>query len=130
MLCTTSEQLEYILIRAGTTPLQLEVISPLQSGMLELIASRNHGIQSLTVSRPEDTPSIEALSEFNMGLLKHLEVNGVHSTEMQIKNLLDVAMKSNQEGFELTIALGQDAIRTFNHPIFLRVANLRIKGCK
>jgi hypothetical protein len=130
MVCTTPEQLECVLTRAGTTPLKLTLPAWVQPEMLELIASRNHSIHSLTMDYPNSGLNIGAFSESNMKSLRYLDVNGAESEEEEVKKVLDLAILSNHEELDLKISLSQRVIRTLDHPIFLRAAKLGIKGCR
>jgi hypothetical protein len=131
VFCTTTEQLECVLTRAGTTPLTLEVSSPLENGMLELIARRNHPIHSLMVFNPAETSNIESLSKSNMRSLKHLVIRErYHDPAGFTRDILDIAMLSDEDDLHLDIALGHEDIELLDHPIFRRATELCIEDCK
>ncbi|PVF92326.1 hypothetical protein CPB86DRAFT_195716 [Serendipita vermifera] len=93
--CTTLEQLELVLKRAGQTTLDLRVQWPPEPGTLELISSRKCPIHSLEVSVCEDskTPfSTRRFLDLNVMPLKRVRISKVDWKKA--KGLMDLALRS------------------------------------
>ncbi|PVG01774.1 hypothetical protein CPB86DRAFT_57900 [Serendipita vermifera] len=123
--CTTLEQLELVLERAGTSPLELSVSFPVEMGTLELIAARDSPIHSLTVIDDlEYSVTDFGLYKLDLGQLQNLRLQGLHWTRSI--QIMDLALQSNCHKMTFDINYRSASLESFQHELMRRVVNIGI----
>jgi hypothetical protein len=121
------EPLQFILDRAASTPLKLEIQWPAMEGTLELIASHSSAIQILEVKRGfyEDV-KIDRFLTLNLSSLSELRIGGLDDNKRDI--LLDLALDWNRDNltlcFDVPVTAGIHPV--FDHKLMQRVIYLDI----
>jgi hypothetical protein len=123
--CTTVEQLELILTRAGRASLKLEVFWPVEMGTLELISSQDCLIRSLRIVDDPNMPfTISSFENLNLSQLQILTLAKLQSN--QYAGIMDLALQSNCRCMTLDINYGCLTLDFFKHELLQRVIDMGI----
>jgi hypothetical protein len=123
--CTTVEQIALALTRAGSTPLDLRVLWPVEIGTLELISSQNCLIRSLAVVDESHTPlNIFSFQNLDLSQLQEISLSGLQWDQSRI--IMDLALQSSCRSMVLNITSCQPALDLLRHDLIKRMTEINI----
>lgn len=123
--CATLEQLELVLARANSLPLNLRLQWPSEPGTLELLAARKRPIRHLSVSNRQRKPmTVDFFSELNLSALQGLRLENLNEEEEQL--ILDGALQSQSSDIILDVHNTDDIVGLLGHKMAQRAMEMRL----
>jgi hypothetical protein len=122
------EQLDFVLTRAGSAPLELNVSWPVKIGTLELISSRKCPIRSLRIDYERTTPFIiTRFQDLNLSELQELYFR--HLPWDPSRKIMDLALRSNCKTMVLSPSSHDEpSLELFKHKLLQQVGDIRLAG--
>jgi hypothetical protein len=121
------EQLDLVLTRAGSAPLDLNISWPVEIGTLELISSRKYPIRSLRIGYDRTTPFvISRFQDLNLSELQELYFR--HLPWDPEREIMDLALQSDCKNMVLGTSYDEPSLELFKHKLLQQVGHIRLSG--